>query len=257
MDALSEGAKLRIGRVNLYDDILNRLYIGFGTIAEGESRRVIFPNRNTGAVLPVIYADGAMLEQVITNLIQNALKYSHPLTNIRVNKGMRNNGQEMFISVASYGSHVPPKKERSKLFDLGYRYIENKNDIKRTKSSEPDGTGLGLYIARKFSQMHGGDLVMEEPVLKSKYNIPLLQGYLDLGLGLLPDAILSEEACQAFIKTYKANRYFNEIVNTAFDKTESYWDTEMPGNYRNNIKKGTYKITFTMSLPVSLVKPPE
>ncbi len=97
--------------------------------------------------LPDVFADINRIEQVINNLLSNAMKYSKPGTDIAVHLHHENN--EVIISVADQGPGIP-EKEQHKLFQAF-----GKTSV-RPASEKERSTGLGLLIVRKIIEAHGG-----------------------------------------------------------------------------------------------------
>ncbi|RJR25775.1 hypothetical protein C4578_00885 [Candidatus Microgenomates bacterium] len=97
-----------------------------------------------------INADILRVSQVLTNLINNAIKYSPE--GKRVIVGLQKNGKEVVASVKDFGVGIP-KTEQEKIFDKFYR-IE-----KEQKNSS--GFGLGLYIVKEIIEGHGGKIWVE------------------------------------------------------------------------------------------------
>jgi len=99
--------------------------------------------------LPLIKADIILIEQVLVNLIDNALKYSVPGTEILISA--RSNGTEVNISVTDRGQNIPPG-DMEKIFDKFYR-LRSPRLV--------SGTGLGLAICRGFIEAHKGKIWAE------------------------------------------------------------------------------------------------
>jgi signal transduction histidine kinase len=95
-----------------------------------------------------------VLEQVLNNLIGNALKFSRESTVTRV--GMKVEDAAVVISVADGGQGIPAA-EREKLF-LPFQ----KTSVRSTKGEQ--STGLGLTIAKKIVEGHGGRIWLESEV---------------------------------------------------------------------------------------------
>lgn len=95
--------------------------------------------------------DAARLEQVLTNLLGNALKYSPGGGEVAVT-AERVDG-EARITVRDHGIGVP-EEERERLFTPFYR-AENAGE------GSPEGLGLGLAISRDIVEAHGGRLWVE------------------------------------------------------------------------------------------------
>jgi signal transduction histidine kinase len=100
-----------------------------------------------GAVSPVLVAgDRVRLEQVLQNLLDNAVKYSPEGGTITVCVERQN--AEAVLSVSDQGIGIP-KEARAQLFDRFYR--ANNVDDRRMK-----GTGIGLSIVAEMVALHGG-----------------------------------------------------------------------------------------------------
>jgi PAS domain S-box-containing protein len=100
-----------------------------------------------GANLPV-EADPARLEQIILNLLTNAAKYTDP--GGRITLSAATNGQEIAITVGDNGIGIPPEK-LPEMFELFKRGEDGPNGF-------VGGLGVGLAIAAKLTNMHGGTL---------------------------------------------------------------------------------------------------
>ena len=92
-----------------------------------------------------VYADEKRIEQVLHNLIDNAIKFSNNGSHIDISTHLRND--RVFVSVADHGIGIP-KEEIGKIWNRFY-----KSDASRGKDKK--GTGLGLAIVREIIQAHG------------------------------------------------------------------------------------------------------
>lgn len=97
--------------------------------------------------VPVIEGDKAGLHSVVTNLLENAAKYSLPPAKITLSLRKIDN-QWLEISVCDEGMGIPDA-EKAKVFEKFYRV--GNEDTRRTK-----GTGLGLFIVREIVRAHKG-----------------------------------------------------------------------------------------------------
>jgi len=123
----------------------------FGAV---ERSRLLAPNRRFDLVAPetlIANVDAMRLEQVVTNLLDNAVKYSveGPIE-VTVSQP---DPTRVRIVVRDYGPGVPEAK-RSSLFDQFYQ---------AEARSHQGGMGLGLYISEQIVQLHGGELTAEFP----------------------------------------------------------------------------------------------
>ena len=96
--------------------------------------------------LPLVYCDGALIERVLVNLLENAIKYTPPAAEIRI--GARRAGDAFEIAVEDRGPGLPSGREDA-IFDKFTR-------------GQPEcvipGVGLGLAICRAIVAAHGGEI---------------------------------------------------------------------------------------------------
>ncbi|UCG53462.1 MAG: HAMP domain-containing protein [Candidatus Latescibacterota bacterium] len=92
-----------------------------------------------------------LLEHAIVNLIDNAVKYSEPGTEVEV--GAEKRGEEVVVTVRDHGWGIE-KKHLPRLFERFYR-------TDRARSREQGGTGLGLAIVKHVALVHGGRVDVE------------------------------------------------------------------------------------------------
>lgn len=95
-----------------------------------------------------VYADKRKIQQVLYNLIDNAIKFSEPDSIITVETTER--GDKVFTSVKDYGTGIP-KDAINKIWERFY-----KTDASRGKDKK--GTGLGLSIVKESIQAHGENI---------------------------------------------------------------------------------------------------
>lgn len=98
--------------------------------------------------LPLVFIDGVLLEQVIINLVENAVKYTPPGSAIDLSASA--NDREIIVEVADCGAGIPTGEE-DRIFDKFYR----------GKSAREGGVGLGLTICRGIVEAHGGRIWAE------------------------------------------------------------------------------------------------
>ena len=174
-----------LNQVNRLNDLVDRL-LDFSQIAEGRLRLQYSEQVDLlGLVVEVVSAlsltstkhqilmqplveanivvscDAVRLEQVLNNLIGNAIKYSPNNTTITVglepaHQATDQNQAEVVIWVRDEGYGVSPDQQ-SRLFERFYR-VENE------QNSSKGGLGLGLYISAEIIKQHGGRLWVESKV---------------------------------------------------------------------------------------------
>ncbi len=98
--------------------------------------------------MQIVYADLGKIQQVLYNLIDNAIKFSHPDSVIFIQSYLRYG--KVFVSVKDTGVGIP-KESINKIWNRFY-----KSDISRGKDKK--GTGLGLAIVKDIIQAHGENI---------------------------------------------------------------------------------------------------
>jgi two-component system phosphate regulon sensor histidine kinase PhoR len=101
--------------------------------------------------LPPVLADRGRVEQVLLNLVHNAIKFTP--AGGRVEVGATQTGEQMRIQIRDSGVGISPD-ELPRVFERFYKI---------DKARRSDGTGLGLAIAKHIVQAHGGT-IWEESV---------------------------------------------------------------------------------------------
>lgn len=92
-----------------------------------------------------VNADIGKIQQVLYNLLDNAIKFSHPASIIKIETTEKHN--KVFVSVKDAGIGIP-KDDQKLIWDRFY-----KSDLSRGKDKK--GTGLGLSITKEIVQAHG------------------------------------------------------------------------------------------------------
>jgi len=125
--------------------IARRLISRFKTQSEKHTFTVDIPDH-----FPVVMADEVRIDQVISNLISNAIKYA-PFGEIRVSARERN--EYAILCVSDQGPGIAPQ-DVPYVFDRFYRSED------ATKSKK--GAGLGLYLAKSIIEAHGGRMWIDD-----------------------------------------------------------------------------------------------
>lgn len=126
----------------LIDDTVHRLS---PVLAEREILR------DAPADLPLVPLDYVQMQQVLTNLLENAARYSPPGTPIVIGASCGEGDLNMWV--ADHGPGVPAD-QRERVFDRFYRLEHHEK--------ERHGTGMGLAISRGLVEAHGGRLWVED-----------------------------------------------------------------------------------------------
>jgi signal transduction histidine kinase len=117
-------------------------------------------------VLPTVRGDRDRLQQVLTNLLDNAVKYSPAGEEVKVNAFQQDS--RVRIEVSDRGPGVPTDQQRVIFEKFGRAHTAG--------SPGTPGTGLGLYIARSIAEAHGGVLEVDsgpEPGAKFTLVLPV------------------------------------------------------------------------------------
>ena len=127
----------------------------FEELVEGAIRRVapLLKDRpldvQLAPDLPPISVDGVQIQQVLVNLLDNAIKFSPAGSQIRLAASMK--GTDLEVRVSNAGEGVPAD-QLDRIFDRFYRPQSG-------DSSRPPGTGLGLAICKSIIEAHGGQIL--------------------------------------------------------------------------------------------------
>ncbi len=109
----------------------------------------------------------ALMEQAVVNLVDNAVKYSPPDSEVEVEAGREAGG--VVIRVKDHGCGIPPEHQ-PRIFERFYR-------VDKARSCEMGGTGLGLAIVKHIMLAHGGGVSVESaPGQGSVFTLRLRNG---------------------------------------------------------------------------------
>jgi two-component system phosphate regulon sensor histidine kinase PhoR len=100
----------------------------------------------------LVHADANRLEQVLSNLLDNAIKYGKPAGNVTLQAQVTGSAQ-VEIAVHDDGPGIPPAA-LERIFERFYR-------LDKGRSRDQGGTGLGLAIVKHIVQSHGGKVWAE------------------------------------------------------------------------------------------------
>ena len=145
----------RTTMLNLQTFDINRVIKQCAMSFEGRclEKRLVFNLVLVGEELPV-EADKARIEQVVYNLIDNAIKFSDNDSSIDIETTVRN--EKVYVSVKDHGIGIP-KEHLGKVFDRFY-----KSDHSRGKDKK--GSGLGLSIVKDIISSHDENITVVSTV---------------------------------------------------------------------------------------------
>jgi two-component system sensor histidine kinase KdpD len=125
----------------LLQDVLNRMQ----GVLQGRDVQLSLPGN-----LPPVELDYLQIDQVVTNVLENAVRYTPANTPIEISARVTNGQVE--ISIADHGPGIPPF-ELKRIFDKFYRISGTTR-----KNTSIMGTGLGLAVCRGLIEAHGGHI---------------------------------------------------------------------------------------------------
>ena len=146
---LLDVSRLEAGRLYLHrqmvpvSQVARRVVERVAPLSSKHTLEAVFPD-----VFPDVYADPDKVQQVLTNLVENAVKYTDG-GHVRVTGSPVDAGVQ--VTVSDEGEGIPPE-HRHQVFNKFFRRI----------GGSPTGTGLGLYISKGLVEAHGGRIWVEE-----------------------------------------------------------------------------------------------
>ena len=143
-------------------EILDSVSSRLASLTEHHQLQVLIPSG-----LPSVFVDQMRIGQVLTNLVENATKYSSEGSPITIEAQLT--GDQINVSVTDRGQGIAPEL-LGRVFD---RFYQAESIVTGRKS----GTGLGLSICRGILEAHGGKIWVESEVGKgSKFSFSLPVG---------------------------------------------------------------------------------
>lgn len=153
-------SRLESGMLKVRNDWCDVNELAAGVIqkntADNRSPVVFKPGSN----LPLFWLDAGLLEQILQNLIHNALQYTPPESSIVLETMFSN--ERCVISVTDNGPGFPPQ-ETEAVFGKFYRLA----------NAKPGGSGLGLSIAKGFAEAMNGQLTLEDNHPGAKFRLAI------------------------------------------------------------------------------------
>ncbi len=148
---LLDTARLESGMLKLnkdWCDIQDIIGVALRRVSDtlkGRPMRVDIPTE-----LPLVRVDFTLVEQVVVNLLCNAVKYSPPASKISI--AVRKGDEEIQVSIGDQGSGISDE-DKDKIFDKFYRLYSPEHI---------SGTGLGLSICKGLVEVHGGHIWVDD-----------------------------------------------------------------------------------------------
>jgi len=111
----------------------------------------------------VVCGDEDAIVQVVYNLLDNAIKFSDPGTELGLE--LWNPSGKVFVTVKNRGQTIPPE-ELAQIFDRFHK-------TDKARSSDKDGVGLGLYIVKTILNRHGEDIFVKSDLGWTEFTFTL------------------------------------------------------------------------------------
>lgn len=152
--------KLKIEELELVG-IIDRVLKKYRPVMEERSLRVI---KKLPPVMPGVKGDGDRIQQVLNNLLDNAIRYSQNSGEIVIT--VEDEADSIKISIEDHGKGITVE-ELPYVWDRFYK-------VDKARSRNEEGTGLGLAIARQIVEQHGGKVeAVSVPQRGSKFSFSL------------------------------------------------------------------------------------
>lgn len=145
----SDSDQLNLVNCNIVS-VLEEIVMSTVLYASEKKRNIIFDTDNEEIILA---CDEDKIERIMLNLISNAIKFSECDTDIEIKINTKLDLNRVYISIKNYGSNIE-FKDREKIFERFYR-VDNSLNRKN------EGCGIGLFLCRKFIEMHGGEIFLD------------------------------------------------------------------------------------------------
>jgi hypothetical protein len=194
----------------------------------------------------IIHMDINYAEQIVSNLITNAVKYSHNNTVIYIHFERSALANKYRLTVTNFAFELTAY-DRRKIFNSGYR-------TRNAQKFNPDGSGIGLWIVKKAVDVLGGKVWLHEPEEICAYNLPMLHYYIKGNHGLKGkldikhnDLAGAYAICEGTIHTNILGCSVNS-VDLVISKINQRPPTAL--EIQNEINTKTFKITFEVMFNV-------
>ncbi len=146
----------------MLDDVLRDTVSNFQSVAKRKRIRLV---EKDGAKLPPVAADRSLITQAVSNLLDNAVKYSPERTTVTLSTALEADAVRLTVEDRGYG--IPPE-DVERVWEKFYRVARD------GRVKEEESTGLGLSFVREVVEQHGGVVELESEVGRgSKFSFTL------------------------------------------------------------------------------------
>lgn len=144
-----EAGRLRIDHLKVpFHEVIEGMYKELKPTADQREVELV----NASPELPEVEVDVDKIKDVLLNLIDNAIKYS-PNGTVTIDAEMTGAGKHVHVMVRDTGVGIPPAEAKN----LFSKFVRGSG----IAQVEPNGSGLGLFIAKKIVEAHGGRIWAE------------------------------------------------------------------------------------------------
>lgn len=148
MSRIEEGALKPEKELYLLDELIVDVLSRMEPILRNRTVHTEIPTN-----LPPVEVDYLQMDQVLTNLIENAVRYTPPDSPIEM--GVRAEGEQVVLTIADRGPGIP-STDLERIFDKFYRVLPIEKSVRY-----PSGSGLGLAVCKGLVEAHGGQIWAE------------------------------------------------------------------------------------------------
>jgi len=159
LNNLLDVSKIESGKMNLKlknDSIAGIIQKSINDNIRTANAKAIILDYNIGDNIPQVAFDKIHLQQVLNNLISNAIKFSFGNTHVEINVIRKEN--DIVISVKDQGQGIPSNDIHRVFLPFARTSVASTNGEK--------STGLGLTIAKRIVEAHGGNIWLSSEVGK-------------------------------------------------------------------------------------------
>jgi signal transduction histidine kinase len=136
----------------MLDDVVRDTVGNFQSVAKRKRIRLVEKN---GVKLPPVAADRSLITQAVSNLLDNAVKYSPERTTVTLSTALEADAVRLTVEDRGYG--IPPE-DVERVWEKFYRVARD------GRVKEEESTGLGLSFVREVVEQHGGAVELESEV---------------------------------------------------------------------------------------------
>jgi signal transduction histidine kinase len=147
--SLADAGELKIERKEIaLQDVINQVV---DTFARGKAEDKNIELKTDIQETPLVEADTQRIDQVVRNLLDNAISYTPGGGTVRIS--LEKGDRCVRVTVKDDGIGIP-KGEKDRVFDRFYR-------VDKSRTRKTGGSGLGLTVASRIVRAHGGEIGLE------------------------------------------------------------------------------------------------